>query len=49
MGFWRTVIAVEIMDIAFSDAVQSVDIAAVVLYLGGILGVMMMRGVAQIF
>lgn len=53
MGFWRTVLAVEIMDIAFSvDSVLAafgVSDQVWVLYLGGILGVMMMRGVAQIF
>lgn len=53
MGFWRTVWAVELMDIAFSmDSVLAafgVSDQLWVLYLGGILGVMMMRGVAQIF
>jgi YkoY family integral membrane protein len=53
MGFWRTVLAVEMMDIAFSmDSVLAafgVSDQVWVLYLGGILGVMMMRGVAQIF
>lgn len=53
MGFWRTVLAVEIMDIAFSiDSVLAafgVSEQIWVLYLGGILGVLMMRGVAQIF
>ena len=53
MGFWRTVLAVEIMDIAFSiDSVLAafgVSDQVWVLYLGGIFGVMMMRGVAQIF
>ena len=52
-GFWRTVLAVEIMDIAFSiDSVLAafgVSDQIWVLYLGGIFGVMMMRGVAQIF
>jgi len=52
-GFWRTVLAVEIMDIAFSiDSVLAafgISDQIWVLYLGGILGVMMMRGVAQIF
>lgn len=52
-GFWRTVVAVEIMDIAFSiDSVLAafgVSDQIWVLYLGGIFGVMMMRGVAQIF
>ena len=53
MGFWRTIVAVEIMDIAFSmDSVLAafaISEQVWVLYLGGILGVMMMRGVAQIF
>jgi YkoY family integral membrane protein len=53
VGFWRTVLAVEIMDIAFSiDSVLAafgVSEQIWVLYLGGIFGVMMMRGVAQIF
>ncbi|AIF53856.1 TerC family protein [Pelosinus sp. UFO1] len=52
-GFWRTVLAVEIMDIAFSiDSVLAafgISDHIWVLYLGGIFGVMMMRGVAQIF
>ena len=52
-GFWRTVLAVEIMDIAFSiDSVLAafgVSDQIWVLYLGGMLGVLMMRGVAQLF
>ncbi|MFC5469375.1 TerC family protein [Cohnella suwonensis] len=52
-GFWRTVIAVEAMDIAFSiDSVLAafgVSEEVWVLFLGGILGVLMMRGVAQVF
>lgn len=52
-GFWRTVIAVELMDIAFSiDSVLAafgVSEEVWVLFLGGILGVLMMRGVAQVF
>jgi YkoY family integral membrane protein len=52
-GFWRTVIAVELMDIAFSiDSVLAafgVSEKVWVLFLGGILGVLMMRGVAQLF
>ncbi|WP_419883060.1 TerC family protein [Peribacillus sp. B-H-3] len=51
--FWGTVAAVEIMDIAFSiDSVIAafgVSDQIWVLFLGGILGVLMMRGVAQIF
>ncbi|NIK78906.1 YkoY family integral membrane protein [Paenibacillus castaneae] len=53
LGFWRTVLAVEIMDIAFSiDSVLAafgVSEEVWVLFLGGILGVLMMRGVAQLF
>jgi YkoY family integral membrane protein len=52
-GFWRTVLAVELMDIAFSiDSVLAafgVSEKVWVLFLGGILGVLMMRGVAQVF
>lgn len=52
-GFWRTVLAVELMDIAFSiDSVIAafgVSQEVWVLFLGGILGVLMMRGVAQVF
>ncbi|WP_338554924.1 TerC family protein [Paenibacillus sp. KS-LC4] len=52
-SFWRTVIAVELMDIAFSiDSVIAafgVSKEVWVLFLGGILGVLMMRGVAQVF
>lgn len=53
MGFWHTVVAVEVMDIAFSvDSVLAafgVSGEVWVLYLGGILGVLMMRSVAQLF
>lgn len=53
MGFWRTVVAVELMDIAFSlDSILAslgVSDKVWVLYLGGILGILMMRGIAQIF
>lgn len=53
LGFWRTVLAVEVMDIAFSiDSVLAafgVSEEVWVLFLGGILGVLMMRGVAQVF
>ena len=53
MGFWRTVLAVEMMDVAFSmDSILAafgVSDQTWVLFLGGILGVAMMRGVAQIF
>lgn len=53
LSFWRTVLAVEMMDIAFSiDSVLAafgVSEEVWVLFLGGILGVLMMRGVAQLF
>ncbi|MBP2000843.1 YkoY family integral membrane protein [Paenibacillus shirakamiensis] len=52
-GFWRTVLTVELMDIAFSiDSVIAafgISDKVWVLFLGGILGVLMMRGVAQVF
>jgi len=52
-GFWRTVLAVELMDIAFSmDSILAsfgVSNKTWVLYIGGVLGILMMRGVAQIF
>jgi YkoY family integral membrane protein len=51
--FWGTVIAVEIMDIAFSvDSVLAafgVSEQVWVLLLGGMLGVLMMRGIAGVF
>lgn len=53
MGFWRTVLTVELMDIAFSfDSVIAafgVSNQVWVLFLGGVLGILMMRGVAQLF
>jgi len=53
MGFWRTVLAVELLDIAFSiDSVIAafgVSNQVWVLFLGGVLGILMMRGVAHIF
>ncbi|OIK15731.1 hypothetical protein BIV60_08235 [Bacillus sp. MUM 116] len=53
MGFWRTVLTVELMDIAFSFdsiiAAFGVSNQVWVLFLGGVLGILMMRGVAQIF
>ncbi|MDR7000257.1 YkoY family integral membrane protein [Neobacillus niacini] len=53
MGFWRTVLTVELMDIAFSfDSIIAsfgVSNQVWVLFLGGVLGILMMRGVAQIF
>jgi YkoY family integral membrane protein len=52
-GFWKTVLLVELMDIAFSiDSVIAafgVSTEVWVLFLGGIIGVLMMRGVAQVF
>jgi YkoY family integral membrane protein len=51
--FWGTVIAVELMDIAFSvDSVLAafgVSEQVWVLLVGGVLGVLMMRGVAGVF
>jgi YkoY family integral membrane protein len=53
MGFWRTVLMVELMDISFSfDSVLAafgVSNQVWVLFLGGILGILMMRGVAHLF
>ncbi|MCQ6280634.1 TerC family protein [Bacillus sp. EB600] len=53
MTFWRTVLTVELMDISFSfDSIMSafgVSNQVWVLFLGGILGILMMRGVAQLF
>lgn len=52
-SFWRTILTVELMDIAFSvDSVIAafgVSNQVWVLFLGGILGVLMMRSVAQVF
>ncbi len=52
-GFWRTILAVEMMDIAFSiDSVVAalgVSNEVWVLMIGGMLGVLMMRSVAQLF
>jgi YkoY family integral membrane protein len=53
MGFWRTVLTVELMDISFSfDSVIAafgVSNQEWVLFLGGVIGILMMRGVAQAF
>ncbi|NWQ42633.1 TerC family protein [Bacillus sp. EB106-08-02-XG196] len=53
VGFWSTVLTVELMDIAFSiDSVIAafgVSNQVWVLFFGGILGILMMRGVAQLF
>lgn len=52
-NFWGTVVAVELMDVAFSvDSILAafgVSEKVWVLFIGGILGVLMMRGVAGIF
>jgi YkoY family integral membrane protein len=52
-SFWKTVLLVELMDIAFSiDSVVAafgLSDKVWVLFMGGILGVLMMRGVAQLF
>lgn len=52
-SFWKTVLLVELMDIAFSiDSVIAafgVSNQVWVLFMGGIIGVLMMRGVAQLF
>lgn len=51
--FWGTVISVELMDIAFSvDSILAafgVSQQVWILFIGGILGVLMMRGVAGVF
>ena len=51
--FWGTVVSVELMDIAFSvDSILAafgVSQQVWVLFIGGILGVLMMRGVAGVF
>jgi YkoY family integral membrane protein len=53
MGFWKTVLTVELMDISFSfDSILAafgVSNQEWVLFLGGILGILMMRGVANLF
>lgn len=53
MGFWRTVLTVELVDITFSfDSVLAafgVSNQEWVLLLGGVLGILMMRGVAKLF
>ena len=51
--FWGTVVSVELMDIAFSvDSILAafgVSQKVWILFVGGILGVLMMRGVAGVF
>ncbi|WML43964.1 DUF475 domain-containing protein [Neobacillus sp. PS3-40] len=53
MAFWKTVLTVELMDISFSfDSVIAafgVSNQVWVLFLGGVLGILMMRGVANLF
>lgn len=53
MGFWKTILTVELVDITFSfDSVLAafgVSNQEWVLLLGGILGILMMRGVARLF
>lgn len=52
-GFWSTVATIELMDIAFSiDSVASafgLSNEVWVLYLGAMLGILMMRGIATVF
>lgn len=52
-GFWKTVLTVELMDISFSfDSVLAafgVSNQEWVLFVGGALGIIMMRGVANLF
>lgn len=52
-GFWATILTVELMDIAFSiDSVTAafgVSNEVWVLFLGAVFGILMMRGVAQLF
>ena len=52
-GFWTTVASIELMDIVFSidsvTAALAVSDKVWVLFLGAVFGILMMRGVAQIF
>jgi YkoY family integral membrane protein len=52
-GFWATILTVELMDIAFSiDSVTAafgISNQVWVLFLGAVLGIFMMRGIAQLF
>lgn len=52
-GFWSTIASVELMDIAFSidsiTAAFGISSKVWVLFLGAIFGIIMMRGVAQVF
>lgn len=52
-GFWGTVVAIELMDIAFSiDSIASafgLSSQVWVLFVGAIFGILMMRGVAKVF
>lgn len=53
MGFWKTVLTVELLDMTFSfDSVIAafgVSNQVWVLFIGGVLGILMMRGVANLF
>jgi YkoY family integral membrane protein len=52
-GFWTTVASIELMDIVFSidsvTAALAVSDKVWVLFLGAVFGILMMRGVAQVF
>ena len=52
-GFWATVASIELMDIVFSidsvTAALAVSDKVWVLFLGAVFGILMMRGVAQVF
>jgi YkoY family integral membrane protein len=52
-GFWKTVMMVEVMDVVFSAdsilASLAVSDKVWILLIGGMLGILMMRGVAQLF
>lgn len=53
MGFWKTILMVELMDIAFSVdsilAAVSLSTSYFVVLIGGILGIIMMRFAASVF
>lgn len=52
-GFWATVASIELMDIVFSidsvAAALAISDKVWILFLGAIFGILMMRGVAQVF
>jgi len=52
-GFWATVASIELMDIVFSidsvTAALAISDKVWVLFLGAVFGILMMRGVAQVF